>query len=83
MKAQGIEGMLLAIKANAHKELYRGMTALDGQRIEAALSDHLGQSDQVDVLWGQLQQSAPVRAPVAFAPRRTETYQCVQIGRRE
>lgn len=49
-RTDGIQGMLMAIKANARKELYRGMTGLDGQRIEAALSDHLGQSDQVDVL---------------------------------
>ena len=48
-RTDGIQGMLMAIKAN-RKELTRGMTGLDGQRIEAALSDHLGQSDQVDVL---------------------------------
>ncbi len=45
-----VDGLLLAIKSNAHKELYRGMTALRHQRIEGALSEHLGQSDQVDVL---------------------------------
>lgn len=45
-----VDGLLLAIKSNAHKELYRGMTALRHQRIEGALSEHLGQSDQVDAL---------------------------------
>lgn len=45
-----VDGLLLAIKSNARKELYRGMTALAHQRIEGALSEHLGQSDQVDVL---------------------------------
>jgi molecular chaperone Hsp33 len=45
-----ISGILMAIKSDAQREIYRGMTAIDGQRMEVALSDHLGQSDQVDVL---------------------------------
>jgi len=45
-----IDGLLMAIKADASRELYRGMTPLEGQTIERALVEHLSSSDQVDTL---------------------------------
>lgn len=45
-----LNGIMLAIKADNAKEMYRGMTEVDGERIEAALARHLRQSDQVDVM---------------------------------
>lgn len=45
-----IDGLLMAIKADARRELYRGMTPLEGQTIERALVEHLSSSDQVDTL---------------------------------
>ena len=47
---QRIDGLLMAIKADARRELYRGMTPLEGQTIERALVEHLSSSDQVDTL---------------------------------
>lgn len=44
-----LQGVLMAVKADARKELYRGMTPLDGETIERALVNHLAQSDQVDI----------------------------------
>lgn len=46
----GVDGLLMAIKADAQRELYRGMTELRSESVEQALAKHLGQSDQVDVL---------------------------------
>lgn len=47
---RGVDGLMLAIKADAQRELYRGVTALDGRTIEAALRGHLSESTQVDVV---------------------------------
>jgi len=44
----GIDGYLHAIRADVKKEIYRGITALDGRTIEAALSAHLHDSEQVE-----------------------------------
>ncbi len=44
-----IEGLILAIKADRDREIYRGVTPLHGERIDAGLRAHLGSSDQVDV----------------------------------
>ncbi len=41
-------GMLLAIKSSAERELYRGVTAVDGETVAQALSSHLRTSAQVD-----------------------------------
>lgn len=46
----GIDGLMLAIKADVQRELYRGVTALEGRSIEGALRGHLGDSTQVDVV---------------------------------
>lgn len=48
--ADRVDGLLMAIKADARRELYRGMTPLEGQTIERALVEHLSSSDQVDTL---------------------------------
>lgn len=45
-----LQGLMMAIKANAKKEIYRGITPLDGQTIEQALVGHLSTSDQVDII---------------------------------
>lgn len=42
-----VDGVLLAIKADATREMYRGVTAVEGETIEEALRRHLQQSDQV------------------------------------
>ena len=44
----GIHGLLHAIRADVKKEIYRGITALDGRTLEAALSAHLRESEQVE-----------------------------------
>lgn len=46
----GIDGLMLAIKADVERELYRGVTALDGRSLEEALRAHLTESSQVDVV---------------------------------
>lgn len=46
----GIEGLMLAIKADVTRELYRGVTALEGRSLEEALRAHLTESSQVDVV---------------------------------
>ncbi|MDP6932511.1 MAG: Hsp33 family molecular chaperone HslO [Myxococcota bacterium] len=46
----GIHGMLLAIKSNAHQELYRGVTELRHASLAEALSEHMLSSVQVDVV---------------------------------
>lgn len=48
--AHRIDGLMMAIKADARREVYRGMTPLEGQTIERALVEHLSTSDQVDTL---------------------------------
>ena len=45
-----VEGMLLVIKSLPGKELYRGVTAVESETIEEALSKHLGGSSQVDTI---------------------------------
>lgn len=47
---RGVDGLMLAIKADVQREVYRGVTALDGRTIEAALRGHLSDSTQVDVI---------------------------------
>lgn len=52
-----IEGLLLAIKHVADREMYRGITAIGGTTLERALAEHLGTSAQVDAVlrlgaWG-------------------------------
>lgn len=42
-----VRGVLFAVKANASDEMYRGVTAVEGETIGAALERHLRQSDQV------------------------------------
>lgn len=42
-----VNGMMLAIKYDDRTELYRGVTALEHDTVEAALQRHLVQSDQV------------------------------------
>lgn len=49
-REEGLQGLLMAIKADEQRELYRGMTELSDESVQAALAKHLGQSDQVDVL---------------------------------
>ena len=46
----GLRGLLYAIKADRARELYRGVSPLDGRSIEAALQAHLNASDQVNTL---------------------------------
>ena len=45
-----VDGLMLAIKADVEKEIYRGITKVDHTTIEQALGDHLRNSTQVDVL---------------------------------
>lgn len=45
-----IDGMLLAIKADGEREMYRGVSAIQGETIAAALERHLRTSDQVSAL---------------------------------
>jgi molecular chaperone Hsp33 len=45
-----VQGLMMAIKADAKKEIYRGITPLEGQTIEHALVGHLSTSDQVDII---------------------------------
>jgi molecular chaperone Hsp33 len=45
-----VKGLLLAIKSDGAKEMYRGITAVDDEPVLTALDRHLSQSDQVDVV---------------------------------
>jgi molecular chaperone Hsp33 len=45
-----MEGMLLVVKSLPGKELYRGVTEVRAETIESALTNHLGQSAQVDAV---------------------------------
>ncbi|MCO4743958.1 MAG: Hsp33 family molecular chaperone HslO [Proteobacteria bacterium] len=45
-----IVGMMLAVKADAQRELYRGVTDIPNVRLEDALTDHFTRSSQVDCL---------------------------------
>lgn len=45
-----VRGAMLAIKADAERELYRGMSGVDDVTLEQALADHLVTSSQVDAL---------------------------------
>ena len=45
--SERFQGVLLAIKSIANRELYRGVTAIDDQSIADALSTHLSDSQQV------------------------------------
>ena len=44
----GIDGYLHAIRSDVKKEIYRGITALDGRTVERALAAHLQDSEQVE-----------------------------------
>jgi molecular chaperone Hsp33 len=44
-----LRGLLLAIKADAKREIYRGITRLEDETLEVALRSHLAGSDQVEV----------------------------------
>ena len=48
--SQALYGTLVAIKHNAEKELYRGVTELRHTSMAEALADHLVKSSQLDVL---------------------------------
>ena len=43
-----LSGVLIAIKADARQELYRGHTVIEDEGLEAALAHHLAQSAQVE-----------------------------------
>jgi len=45
-----LDGLLLAIKSDHEREIYRGATAVKEQSLEQALAGHLNQSTQVDAL---------------------------------
>jgi molecular chaperone Hsp33 len=45
-----LDGILLAIKSDARQELYRGMTEVRHEPLEAAFARHLAESQQADVL---------------------------------
>jgi len=45
-----LDGLLLAVKSDATREVYRGHTEVAGQRLEEALAWHLGASEQVDAI---------------------------------
>lgn len=45
-----LEGILLAIKSDARQELYRGMTEVRHELLEAAFARHLADSQQADVV---------------------------------
>jgi molecular chaperone Hsp33 len=45
-----IDGMLLAIKADAKQELYRGLTEVKRARLDQTLAEHLRTSQQVDAV---------------------------------
>jgi molecular chaperone Hsp33 len=47
---RAVSGMLLAIKSDRDKELYRSVARLHHQTLEAALSAHLSESDQVEAI---------------------------------
>lgn len=46
--AENLNGYLHAIRADLKKEVYRGITALDGRSLQDALAAHLQDSEQVD-----------------------------------
>jgi molecular chaperone Hsp33 len=45
-----LHGLLYAIRADVKKEIYRGVSALDGQSLEAALARHVKGSEQMNAL---------------------------------
>lgn len=46
--AAPLDGVLLAIKSDAHKEVYRGHSRVQGQSLQQALAAHLATSSQVE-----------------------------------
>ena len=48
-KDGAINGLMLAIKHNDRKELYRGITPIEHSKIDSALEAHLRNSSQIDV----------------------------------
>jgi molecular chaperone Hsp33 len=44
------QGLLLAVKHAPGGELYRGVTAVEGDSLERGIASHFGASDQVDVI---------------------------------
>ncbi len=50
MELEGpISGLLYAMKANADREMYRGVTQVEHEHVGDALAGHLATSDQIDV----------------------------------
>lgn len=45
-----LDGLLLAVRSDATHEIYRGQTEVAHERLEEALSKHLGASEQVDAI---------------------------------
>jgi len=45
-----LDGILLAIKSDSDREVYRGHSTIDHSTLEQALRDHLATSNQVDVV---------------------------------
>jgi len=48
LSPEAISGMLLVIKHNRKKELYRGISAIENESIESALRRYLMKSEQID-----------------------------------
>jgi len=48
--AAGVHGLMLGIRADAQREIYRGVSALDGRTLEAALGAHVRGSEQMDAV---------------------------------
>lgn len=47
-RPKGLSGLLHAIRSDVKKEVYRGITALDGRSLEDALAAHLRDSEQIE-----------------------------------
>ncbi len=46
----GLQGLLYAIRADVKKEVYRGVSALEGRTMEDALTHHIRGSEQMDAM---------------------------------
>lgn len=46
--SNGLDGLLHAIRSDVKKEIYRGITALNGRSLEDALAAHLRDSEQIE-----------------------------------
>jgi molecular chaperone Hsp33 len=61
----GFQGLLLAVKHAPKGEIYRGVTAVQGDSLESGIASHFGSSTQVDVilrLGSQLHPDGTVRS---------------------